>query len=382
MRMLILILLGAGGLMAQTPEVWEARGGAALSAYRYGEAVRYFYDCHRDHPTHLPCLEGLAGAQYQGGNFRDARIYYRQILSLDTTHRGALIHLALMDEREGRRQEASMGFERLRQLEPENPWFLKRYGQQRMALEDLAGATAAYRSALAQDPHDLETLELLGQVLFQTEQYEEALKLAAEGLSRNDQYRPLWRLQLRCYQKIKDHPGTLEAGKRLLALADSSLFTLSVSGYAALQCDSLDLALGLLGLACRQDRATELTHYHYSLALERSGDPLGALEQTRMAIRKGRSPFLWNFLDQEARMLEDQGKHREAIQALRSALDLADDPGMVFRVARLYDQWHKEKTAAVQWYERYLRSRDTRYAAYVQDRLRHIKQEQHQHVNK
>lgn len=342
MRLITLLLLTSWQLQGQPLEAIALDGARALSSYRYGEAIRAYHECHRQDEAYLPCLEGLAMAHLHSGNYRDARWYFNKVVDIDPDHVQARVSLANMDEQEGRHAVAAGHFSRLTELEPENAWFHKRLGRQRLAMNDADGATESFREALRLEARDLESMELLGQVLFQRERFDEVLDLTSSAIFQNDQYRPIWRLRLRSQQRLKDHAGALSSGLRLLALGDSSLNTLAATGYAALQSDSLDLALGLLDQACRMERAAELTHYHYSLALDRSGDRDGALVQVQEALRKGRSPFLSVFLDQESRLWEAGGRYTEAINALRSALDLADDPEKVFRIARLYDQWHRD----------------------------------------
>ncbi|HZB12349.1 MAG TPA: hypothetical protein VE467_04960, partial [Chryseolinea sp.] len=60
-----------------------------------------------------------------------------------------------------------------------------------------------------------------------------------------------------------------------------------------------------------------------------------------------------------AEAFEQLGNHGEAIRALRAAYDYSKDDIFLYKLARLYDLYYKDKTTALVYYEKYLESNDT-----------------------
>jgi tetratricopeptide (TPR) repeat protein len=355
-------------------------GMEALRNYRYQDAIPHFYECVREEAGNIDFLLGLATAQYQMGNHPEAGIYFREILKIDSIHIQALVHLGLMADQATNYATSQVYWQRLTATNAENGWFWKQYARSLGLSGDLPAAIIGYHKALEINPLDTDVLETLSDYYFQLGDMEHAGNYARRGLVVRPEAQGLHKALIRVLHKESIHGELLDQGLNLIRLGDSSLYFATLTGYAALQVDSLQLAGDLFEWICRHPKVTDLPHFYYALTLEKMGDLEKSLSQTQIAIEKAHSPHLQRYYEQSARLYFNESHYGKAIEDWKKAHALKGEAEYLFQIARTYDQWHKDKSLALKWYDQYLNSRDTVYAGYVEDRKQVIYHEKHQRV--
>jgi tetratricopeptide (TPR) repeat protein len=367
-------------LQAQPISEQYELGMEALRSYRYQDAIPHFYECVREDAGNIDFLLGLATAQYQMGNHQEAGIYFREILKIDSIHIQALVHLGLMADQASNFTISQDYWKRLTTTNDENSWFWKQYARSLGLSGDLPAAILAYHEALGINPLDTEVLETLSDYYFQLGDMEHAANYARQGLVVRPEAPGLHKALMRVLHKESMHSELLGRGLNLIQLGDSSLYFATLTGYAAFQVDSLQLAGDLFEWICRHPKVTDLPHFYYALTLEKMGDLEKSLLQTQIAIEKSHSPHLQRYYEQSARLYFKESHYSRAVEDWKKAHALKGDAEYLFQIARTYDQWHKDKSLALKWYDQYLSSRDTIYAGYVEDRKQEINHEKHQRV--
>ena len=59
------------------------KGSIAMNNFQYDKAVKYLYECQRQDPYNIDYLNKLAFCYYKIGNYKEAKIYYKEILKQD-----------------------------------------------------------------------------------------------------------------------------------------------------------------------------------------------------------------------------------------------------------------------------------------------------------
>ncbi|MEZ5030812.1 MAG: tetratricopeptide repeat protein [Saprospiraceae bacterium] len=366
---------------AQSSQVAYLRGLEAADQYQFDQAIRAFYDCYQADPTHLDCLARLAQCHQQMGNLNDARIYYQAWARADSLDARAWMALGDLSLSMGEPEDAKDLYQTAVSLDTTNAYFQKKLGSTCLDLGQFPAAIVALSASLDLNSRDLETISKLGEVYLQLDNLERTGTLINQGLALNPTYRPLLRLGVRLANRLEDRLLTTSYGQRLLATGDSALYFTTLTGYAWFQQDSLDQAIPLLEWVCLQDRASELAHFYYAMALEAAGQTDSALVQMNRAIDKGQSDYLHLFHEQSGRLYARQKNYKDAVAAYEAAGRIEDEAEYIFQIGRVYDEWYRDKSPAIRYYQKYLRSGHQQYAEYTRQRLETLNSDRHQKGN-
>ncbi len=379
-RLLFIGLLLSSQVLAQSEDDAFTRGQQAVARYQFDDAIRAFYHCHQQDPNRHDCLRQLAWCHQQMGNSRDARIYYQALIHADSLDPSSWLSLGIVEEQNGGLEEAHKAFARAVAIDSTNAYFLKKLGQVSIQLGRVPEAIEAFQLSLIRNSRDLETTSALAEAMIQMDALENARTAIEEGLALNRKYRPLLRLGIRISNRQENPNQTITYGEALFETGDSSLYALTLIGHAYFKLDSLSRALFLLDRACSEDRATDLAHYYYALALDASGQSTQAVDQMKRAIEKGQSDYLHLFWEQTGRLYLLRKQYKAAIEAYQAAERIHSNPENVFQIGRAYDQWYKDKEPAMRYYQMYMDSRHPQFAEYASQRLQLLRSERHQKV--
>ncbi|MCF8238133.1 MAG: tetratricopeptide repeat protein [Saprospiraceae bacterium] len=375
---LVCLIIIAATLAAQTERDVFTKGQDAIAHYRYEQAIRNFYDCYQADPQRLDCLQQLAWCHQQMGNMSDARLYYQSWAHADSLDPRSWVALGDLASQMGETDLAQRMFSRAVHLDSTNAYFLKKLGNTLITSGRLPEAISAFMTSLNYNDRDLETAAALAECFIQLDALDQATEVIEHALALNPTYRPIIRLGVRLANRLENHAQTIAYGQRLLATGDSALYYTTMTGYAWFKQDSLIRATELLGWVCKQERASELAHFYYALSLESSGRRSDALAQMAIAIEKGQSDYLYLFQEQAGRLNTLQKNYKEAVTAYEAALRLQDDPEYLFQIGRVYDEWYKDKSPAIRYFQNYLRTGHQQYADYTRQRLDTLKSDRHQ----
>ena len=114
----------------------------------------------------------------------DAIAAYRDALARDDEHQNALFSLALAYKDEGRFDEARVGFERARELDPRNGKVLWQLADLWMRQGDTARAEAIVTDALAQQVDEPRFLLKLGEICIEAKRFDEAEQALRRALEK------------------------------------------------------------------------------------------------------------------------------------------------------------------------------------------------------
>jgi tetratricopeptide (TPR) repeat protein len=114
----------------------------------------------------------------------DAIAAYRDALARDDEHQNALFSLALAYKDEGRFDEARVGFERARELDPRNGKVLWQLADLWMRQGDTTRAEAIVTDALAQQVDEPRFLLKLGEICIEAKRFDEAEQALRRALEK------------------------------------------------------------------------------------------------------------------------------------------------------------------------------------------------------
>ena len=82
-----------------------------------------------------------------------------------------------------------------------------------------------------------------------------------------------------------------------------------------------------------------------------------------------------------AELYEKDDQFYKAYENYRAAYDYEPDEELLFHIAHNADRYYKDKTIALRYYQRYLKTNDNKYRKYATQRIPQLKELIHQMKN-
>jgi tetratricopeptide (TPR) repeat protein len=283
-------LMGEIDTLIQTPEAYNVRGGQALDAGQWAQAVENFRKGLDLDPADVSLRHRLGTALAQMGDTAGAAAQFEEVIRRDPGHARAHFSLGVLLNDHGQYDEAIARFSSALQYEPG-------YVQARVQLAGAlarAGrpgeAVAEYARALEADPSQSEALYGRGMAFVRLRRYREARDSFADGAARfPDQ--PLFKLALaRLLAAAPD--DQLRDGRRAMAIVDELMKgpqTIELAETAA---------MGLAEVG-RFDQAVEAQRSVLAAARSNSLEPVARRAAENLALYEKRQASRRPFSDDE-----------------------------------------------------------------------------------
>lgn len=355
-----------------------------MQGQEYAKALPIWESCMEVDTTNKKCVEQAGQASYRLGLMSKAKKYFHSI-ELDLEYfKAAAISLSNIYEQQDNIPKAIKYNTRLRDSFPDNPIYHRKIANLFIKASLPKEAFVSYAKALDLNPDDVITIRGITELFISNEQYSTADSLLAHGLSIDETNVGLSLLRARNYYKQQDYENTVITLRKLTGVIDFSNYYNKMMGYSLLQIDSVDLSIRYLEKSLVNEGDPEYAHYYLSNAYELKEDKESALFHLEKAIEAGTSGGLHSYHRNKARILNGENQTKEAIKAYEWAYKLRQDPILLFYLARASDKYYKDKSIAIRYYDRYIKSSDDNdeYKKYSKDRRRYLKEIQHLNVSK
>lgn len=373
------IILTASALVAQdaglAPKYAQAQ--QAVQQFQYEKALELLSFCYNAEPSHTDYLLQIGYCNTQLGRYKDAKMFYRQVLQRDSMHIGAISALAAISERENNHRQALDWYTLLVGLDSLNSYYHKKAGLARLRLGDGMSAVFSLREAYRLNDSDLELMDHLSALYMEFSADSSAEIVLRRGLSIDPSNVRLLHNSARLYSKRRDHAAVTAAIERSRAEGDSSHYYQMVLAVAYLQLDSLDAAIALLENLDSQDKGTEHVYGYLGAAYWKKGQTERAEFWYNKALAAAISPKTGSYYADMAAIKADQKDYKKAAELYEQAFFYSKQPKDLFFWAQYNDLYFKDKSASLRLYQRYLNTNDKEYRERVESRVQQIREQQH-----
>ncbi len=348
-----------------------------IGQFQFDKALKLLSTCYIQQPEHIPYLQQIGYCHYQMGRYTDATLFYRQALKQDSTNLTSLSFFGTLAEKQQRLTEAQPYFRKLVELDTANSYYFKRNAQLAERLRQPLYALENYLQAYRLNERDAEVAVALAGLYMDLEQLDYAEKILDKGLELAPQNLKLQYAWARLQNLKQDYPEVIRALQTCLAQGDTSHYFQMMLGAAYVLEDSLEQGIWHLEQVVKRNKAPEAAFHYLGLACRQVGELQKSKQYMLKAIDKGTSERLGTYYDDLSAIEEEQGHLRPAIDYLREAIRYEPQPERWFRLARLSDQYYKDKTIAMRYYKEYLQTEDNRWREYSELRLKDLREWQH-----
>jgi tetratricopeptide (TPR) repeat protein len=373
------IILTASALLAQDAALSQkyAQAQQAMQQFQYEKALELLSFCYHTEPANTDYLLQIGYCNTQLGRYKDAKMFYQQVLGLDSLHIGAISALAGISERENNHRQALDWYSRLIGLDSLNSYYHKKAGIARLRLGDGMSAVFSFREAYQLNDSDLELMDYLSALYLELSADSSAEIILRRGLNIDPGNVRLLHNSARLYSKRRDHAAVTAAVERSRSEGDSSHYYQMVLAVAYLQLDSLDAGIALLEDLDAQEKGTEHVYAYLGTAWRKKGNTERAEFWYNKALTAAISPKTGSYYADMAAIKAEQKDFKNAADLYEKAYSYSNLPKDLFFWAQYNDLYFKDKGAALRLYQRYLNTNDKEYRERVETRVRQIREQQH-----
>jgi len=351
----------------------------AFGAQMYQEAFEQYEACYSADSMDMHCLERTAISAYRLGDIPTAKRYLHLAAEKDTANLTIINQLSSIYEQEKNIPKAIKYYTVLNKAYPENPLYYRKLAQLYQAAGLLTDAFKYYGRTLALNDKDQFAIRGLSELFIANQQYAEADSILRLGLAQDSLNVNFNLLMAQCQYKQKAFDSTVHYLEQINYEIDFSPYFNKMFGYAYIQIDSFEKSIPILEKALMDDGSKEYAHYYLAIAYEQLENSEYAQYHYGKAIEEAISNNIDLYHRSLAKMSEDQNRLGDAIQHYLEAYRYNADPLLLFYLARVTDQYYKDKSAAINYYKKYLDSthNNESYRNYARERKSALIEERH-----
>ena len=351
---------------------------------QYNEALGIWEECIEQDSNSIFCYEQAGLSAYRLGMFPKAKTYFLKLGDDPQYFNTAYVTLANIYEQQENIPKAIKYNTRLKDSFPDNPIYYRKLGALYLKANIVSEAFPKYAKALSLNPNDLISIKALSEIFISNAQFREADSLLTIGLQQDKESIGLSLLLARNYYVQKEYDSTVVVLDQLRGRHDFSNYHNKMMGYALLQIDSTDKAIWYLERSLVDESNPEYAHYYLANAYEIKKDYEVAIFHYNKAIESGASQGLHTYHRNLARIQKEENQWKEAIENYQWAFKYKEDPSVLFFLAQASDTYYKDKSIAINYYSKYLKSEadNQNYKQYARERLQYLKESKHLQVRK
>lgn len=349
--------------------------------FKYMDAIEALDTCYQSLDRDYDYWNRAGYCYYKLGNYADAKSAFDHVLEIEPGDIPALNQLAQIASREENEEQALKLNLQLIEIDSTNSIYYKRVASLLVKSSQIPEAIEFYRFALFLNPRDLETINDLSRIYQALKMYDIADSLVTKGARIDPSNRTLRRNEIQLAYYRKDYEKTSDLALTYLEeTSDSTLFLLKIYGVSLLKTQSYSTSLKVLRRAYLEQKESEALCFYLGQAYHFNGQADSSKVFYERAIENGMSSKLPLYFTHLGSQHEEQSEWRSSIAAYRQAYTYSKDPLLLYRLARNYDRFYKDKSTALLYYETYLASGDSanpEYLEYSGERVQTLKEVMH-----
>ncbi len=348
-----------------------------MSANQYEKALDYIYECHRSDGKNIDYINKLGYCYFRLGNYAAAKDNFELSLKMDSLNIYAMSNLASIYEREANYLKARSYYDQLIWMDSTNSYYFKQTAAVAHKTGDLLNAIRFYTKAHQLNEKDQATVIQLVEIYLAMETPEYAEIFAKKGMDLDSTNIQMLYTAARVKNELKQYPKVVDLVENAMAQGDSTIYYTRLLSVAYLQVDSLEKALFHLNRMVNLKKATEHTHHYLALVYDELGDFEKSQVHYKKAIELGISKKVPRYHTDLAILYETKKQYKKAYDHYLAASRYSEEPDLLFHIAKNADRYFKDKNIALRYYQKYIKTKDSTFKDYAEQRITQLKEDLH-----
>lgn len=383
MRVFLIALLGMAwnlALMAQNGNPYQALE-KELARYRFKAAEAHLSSL-PDSLQQEPKYYAYKAQIFRNlGDFPQAARAYERALALDSQSVSLRMAWAKMEIDRHNYPRAGVLYRQLITQDTGNPYFYKQLAYLELKRQSSVGAMSAFMRVLELAPRDFESAAQLIRLYLDLKIYDRADSLLNHFLAYDQENRILNQLSLHSAFAQKQYPRMQVHGQKLVSsLKDSNFQVLKMLGIAYYHLQNYASADTFLTKALSLTEQNDKLYFYLGMTKIAREDYDAGQNYLEQAIEAGTNEALPVYRLNLALVLDDQERYKEAIGQYKRVWLETHSAVVLYYLARDYDEYYRDKSQALNYYQQFLEKAGSeyyRYQQYSRERISEIKKIEH-----
>lgn len=343
-------------------------------------ALAIYQQCTTTDTTSMEAKFRLGKIAYKLGDFKAAKMSLEGAMLDSNDMNRAYRILAPLYDQEQNVPKAIKYYSALSQMNPQNAFYQRCLGRLYNESSLYQEAFNHYAEAHSINNRDMLAAAGLAQILIKNRQYVMADSIMEHCLA-YDSLNVAINLQYASSKyRQKAYHTTCSILNRMQHRIDFNQYYGKMYGFSLLQIDSIEKSIFFLERSLTRPGNPEKAHYYLGLAYEKSENPEFAEYHFKKAIEAGISTDINLYYKELAQMADEENDMKAEINYLKKSLEFNDDHLVLYKLARVSDEYYKDKRIALRYYEKYIKHPKATdyYLEYIESRVKRLKEELHQ----
>ncbi len=325
-----------------------------FEAFAFDSALYYYQKAYFLDTLNKKSIRGIAKSLEKKGQAQFSKRYYYKILNIDDKDIGALYALATLYRKEKKYTKALAYFQTLHQIDTTNAFYYKKMALLYQDLKNDSLAILNYKKCLDWNFEDKKSAQSLATIYYKHKKYELANETLHPYINNKYVDNAIIRLYISILYQLNKYEQVIENGERLLKKNDSSVTIIKSMGLSYFQLQDYASSLKTFSLIPDNQRSSGV-FYYMGLCENELQEYEKALDYFNQAITSVYTDDYHRFFIHAGFALEELKSPELAIQKLRFGYEITHHPDLIFHLARIYDEYYKDKSVALKHYQKYLK---------------------------
>ena len=357
--------------------IWYQEASSLMENFQFDPALERLTSCYRYDSENQDYLLKIAYCHQQMGRYRDAKLYYGEVLKVDSNQLRAINALASIATRQANHRQAQIYFQQLISIDSTNGYYFKQAAYNAVRRGAILDAAHLFLEALNRNPEDMESIDQLADIYIALDDLKSAQQIVDNGLNLDQKNLKLLYNRARIYQKQQNHEGVVETLRSTLEQGDTTDYYQMMIGVAFLRLDSLDQGIFHLEQVVNREKADDKTYHYLGLGYFRKDSIGRSKSYFELAIAAGTAPRMYAYQGDLGLLYDKKKQLRKAIEHYKKSVEARPVPEYIFHLAHASDRYYKDKRIALERYQEYFRTEDKKYRNFTAQRIEQLKEHLH-----
>lgn len=327
-----------------------------------------------------PCTIELAQLAFKAGQFSEVLKYAEQALTLDSTNKNALYFASRAHEKRANYKDAFLYATKLTQQNENSTVYQKRLAYLAVKVQQPSVAITAYLAALELNPNDEEAGYDLALLLFKLNLYKQAEHIATQFIQYQPKHLGLIAVLAKIQFQLKDYEMAMYWATKYVSQQDSAIDIVKIIAVSSVKTKQFEPSLGWFTYLTNHAAMSENLYYYKATVFESLGASDSALVNYQRALEASQSPNEGQYHLNLGLLYDEKMEYKKAMEHYKQAYSLLEDEVILYYLARVSEQYYKDQSIAIRYYQQYLEDSDTVYAQskeYASQRISELKTAAH-----
>lgn len=362
-------------LLSQTEVCSKA--DSLMTLQQYIHAAEAYRECYQRDTLSKKNLAAMANCYMMLGDYSLSKQYYHQIEKDSNFKTEALSKLAIIYESQQNLPKAIKYYIALSKIFPENPVYYRKLGNLLIFGNEQKQALSSFQTAMQLNERDLLSIQGISELYLSLDSLSIADSILTKGLNIDSTNIGLSLLKSRVKYRQRDYQSVAKILHKLTYVTELNNYYSKLLGYSFMQIDSIDKAIYHLQKSLLNEGDPEYALFYLALAYEKKQDYERSDYYYGEAIKEGISENMANYHRGLARTHTIRGNYGKVLKQYEKSLEYAKEADVYFYMANAAEQYYKDKTKAIKYYQQYLEAKpqNTQWVTTAKERIKELKEQ-------